>query len=218
MLPNEAPPWLLQTGSLAGAARHGQEMPPVEPAGSCDVGKSIQRKFGKGGGLGQCIRKLPAKFVLELLERSLAEARAKGGGQLRERHDRVVGSEHATEVELKDVREGDSFAEGDDAGDFVVVTLVSRYDSYDMSSAAASSPGSFPVASRAACMASAYPASPCPMLVIVPRRASRGASSSSQHRPDSAGSTAQRLMSRNWSDSRQRDLGAALWVTGNFLW
>src|SRR4051812_43756710 len=98
-------------------------MSPVEPERSCDVGKSIQRKFGKGGGVGQCIRKLPAKFVLELLERSLAEAHAKCGGQLRERQNRVVGSEHATEVELKEVREHDSLAEGDDAGDLVVVTL-----------------------------------------------------------------------------------------------
>jgi hypothetical protein len=123
MLPNEAPPRLLQTGSFAAAAHHGQEMSPVEPEGSCDVGKSIQRKFGEGGGIGQCIRKLPAKFVLELLERSLAEPHTKSGGQVRERHDRVVGSEHATEVELKEVREGDSVAEGDDAGELVVLTL-----------------------------------------------------------------------------------------------
>src|SRR4029453_10174591 len=98
-------------------------MSPVEPERSCDVGKSIQRKFGKGGRVGQCIRKLPAEFVLELLEWSLAEAHTKGGGQVRERHDRVVGSEHATEVELKEVCEGDSVAEGEDAGDLVVVTL-----------------------------------------------------------------------------------------------
>src|SRR5215218_2128892 len=44
---------------------------------------------------------------------------------------------------------------------------MSRYDSYDMSSAAASSPGSLPAASRAARTVSAYPASPCSMLAII---------------------------------------------------
>src|SRR4051794_18265548 len=98
-------------------------MSPVEPAGTGDVGETVEREVGKSGGLGQRIGELPAEFVLELLERSLVEARAKGGGQLRERHDRVVGSEHATEVELEEVGEGDSVAVGDDAGDLVVVTL-----------------------------------------------------------------------------------------------
>ena len=78
-------------------------MSPVEAYGSSDVGKSVQGKLGKGGGVGQCTRKLPAKFVLELLERSLVEAHAKGGGQVREGQGRVVGSEHATEVELDEV-------------------------------------------------------------------------------------------------------------------
>jgi hypothetical protein len=96
--PNEALP-AATNRPLVGAARHGQEMSPVEPQGSCDVGKSIQRKFGKSGGVGQCIRKLPAEFVLELLERCLVEAHTKGCGQVRERHDRVVGSEHATEID-----------------------------------------------------------------------------------------------------------------------
>src|SRR3954451_8534175 len=98
-------------------------MSPIEPERTCDVGKSVQREVGKGGGVGQRIPKLPAKFVLELLERSVAEACAQSRGQLGERHNRVVGSEHATEVELEEVGEGDSVAVGDDAGDLVVVTL-----------------------------------------------------------------------------------------------
>ena len=56
----------------------------------------------KAAGSARCIRKLPAEFVLELLERSLAEAHTKSGGQGPvEGHGRVVGSEHATEVESK---------------------------------------------------------------------------------------------------------------------
>src|SRR3954454_17069331 len=111
-----------RTRSL-GAAPYRKEMSPVEPEGSRDVGESIHRKIGKGGGVSQCIRELPAKFVLELLKRNRGEAHTKGGGQLRERHDRVVGSEHATKDQINERSEGDSVAEGNDAGDLVVVTL-----------------------------------------------------------------------------------------------
>src|SRR4051794_31381996 len=98
-------------------------MSPVKAKGSCDVGKPIERERGEGGGVGESIRELPAEFVLELLERSVVEARANGGGELGERHDCVVGSEQATEVELDEVRERDGVPEGDDAGDLVVVVL-----------------------------------------------------------------------------------------------
>ena len=98
-------------------------MPPVEAQGSRDVGKPIERKFGKGGRIGQSLPELPAEFVLELLERSFDKAHANGGGQLRERHDFVVGSEQPTEVELNQIGERNHLVERDDAGDFIVEPL-----------------------------------------------------------------------------------------------
>ena len=46
-------------------------MPPIEPQGSCDVGKSIETEVGEGSGVGKGIRELPPDFVLELLHKLL---------------------------------------------------------------------------------------------------------------------------------------------------
>src|SRR6478735_9673178 len=110
-------------GLLVAAARSGQEMTPVDADGTCDVRETIERELGEGLGVGQCAGELPAELVLELLERSLVEAYTEGAGQVRERHDRVVGSEHPTEVELEEVGENDNLAERDDARDLVVEPL-----------------------------------------------------------------------------------------------
>src|SRR3712207_2758598 len=98
-------------------------MSPVEAEGRCDVGEPIERKLGERGGVGDGIGKLPADFVLELLEQSIGEPRTNAGGELREGSDCVVGFEKATKVEFQELGEPDDVPEGDDAGDFVVVSL-----------------------------------------------------------------------------------------------
>jgi hypothetical protein len=77
---------------------------------------------------------------------------------------RIVGSKHATEVELKEVCEGDSVAEADNAGDLVVVTIDVAVRLVRHVERRRELARILPAASRAARTVSAYPALPCSVL------------------------------------------------------
>lgn len=98
-------------------------MSPVEVERRCHVREPIERETGEDGRVGDSIAKLPAEFVLELLESSRGEPQTNGGGEVGEGYDCVVGAEKATKVELEEVGERHDVPEGHHARDFVVVVL-----------------------------------------------------------------------------------------------